>query len=208
MSVLFLFGDSITYGAWDGQLSGWANQLRAYADQRVFTDPDFYSLVYCLGIPGETTSGLVNRFKHETEARLRIGQENIFVFAYGANDAKFPKDQQIFTTAPELFEKNLDQAITEAKKYSKNIFLLGITPVIEEQVNARGKSLFYNKNVDQYNTIIKALADKQAVEFIDLSDKFGVADPKSLFDEDGLHPNDKGHAIIFEAVKNKLEKLL
>lgn len=71
MAQIFCFGDSITYGAWDVANSGWAQKLRIYLDKKQEEDDSLYFLTYNLGIPGEATDSLVNRFLSETKARIR-----------------------------------------------------------------------------------------------------------------------------------------
>ena len=44
MTCLLVFGDSITYGAWDLE-GGWVQRLRSFIDKKNLTDPNFYCLV-------------------------------------------------------------------------------------------------------------------------------------------------------------------
>ena len=41
MGRILIFGDSITYGAWDKE-GGWVQRLRKFLDERNLTDPNFY----------------------------------------------------------------------------------------------------------------------------------------------------------------------
>ena len=98
-----VLGDSITYGAWDIQGSGWASRLRLYLDGVQEKDESKYFLTYNLGIPGENTDGLVGRFESEFKARSRNeDEESVFVFAYGANDSVFFKSTNEFCEFPKI----------------------------------------------------------------------------------------------------------
>ena len=203
MAVIYAFGDSITYGAWDIEGGGWANRLRCYFDGLQDEDPSLYYIVYNLGIPGETTDGLVNRFELEIKARER--KDSIFVFAYGANDVALAGDK--YTVAKDAFKANLSEAVAKAKNVSQKIVLVNITPVIEEVTNNTGNPLHrkrLNKDIQDYNKVIAGIGAEQNCQVADVNSLYIKSGCKELFDEDGLHPNAKGHEIIFEEVKKSL----
>lgn len=210
MAQVYAFGDSITYGAWDIKDSGWANLLRKYFDDKAEKEPDFYGLVYNLGIPGETTEGLVKRFKSETEVRFRKGQEYIFLFAFGANDSAFIMSKGAFKVSVEDYVRNLGSVLGDAKSYSTKIALLNTTPVVEAvtaHVESKDKSRL-NEYVERYNAPLQALAAKHNVPLLDVYSAFMQYDLERLFCEDGLHPNEVGHKIIFDLVQKQIEPWL
>jgi len=63
MNIL-IFGDSITWGAYDPEQGGWATRLRNYFEAKNH-DVD----VYNLGISDDITSGLLNRVEAEVKSR-------------------------------------------------------------------------------------------------------------------------------------------
>ena len=209
MAVIYAFGDSITYGAWDIEKSGWATRLRVFLDEKQQKDPSLYYLLYNLGIPGETTEGLVARFADETEARGRGNQEVIFIFAFGANDNAYLVSKERFRVPKETYISNLDDVITKAQAISSKIMLLNITPVIDE-ANAlpRNDKVRANSYVKEYNEALEIFAKEKGLPLVDVYSVFMDAGYESLFDEDGLHPNAEGHQLIFKAVKPVIEKLL
>ncbi len=210
MPIIYAFGDSITYGAWDTEGSGWANRIRLDLDKRSVAEPDFYALFFNLGISGETTDGLVKRFDSEYQAREREDEEAIFIFAYGANDAVVIPSTGKFRTTTEDFKTNLESVIKKAKDISKKIIILNITPVIEEvtfKSETKDKSRL-NKYVESYNHIIKSLADEYTLAHVDVYDAYTKSSPKDLLSEDGLHPNAKGHELMYEMVSKELRNLL
>lgn len=206
-TVIFAFGDSITYGASDFELGGWANRLRLFFDEKMERDENLNVHFYNLGIPGETTEGLTKRFQVEVEARLRPDFENAFIFAYGANDSAFLPEQKKFAVEANKFADNLNKATTEAQKYSSKIVLLNITPVVEEltKTPGRNKKSRLNKYIEQYNQGVKEVAQLNSVSFIDVYSEFTKRDNKKLLSEDGVHPSVEGHKLMFETTRGFLE---
>jgi acyl-CoA thioesterase I len=119
MAVIYCFGDSITYGAWDIKEGGWVTRLRNYFDELQLKDQTKYFLSYNLGIPGETTDGLVKRFEGELNAREREGEDAIFIFAFGANDSVFLPSKNGFRVSKNRFVSNLETVYDIAKKSFK-----------------------------------------------------------------------------------------
>ena len=213
MAVIYCFGDSITYGAWDIKEGGWANRLRGYLDELQAKDPNLYYLTYNLGIPGENSDGFLKRFETELVARSKGGRgpagpgEAVFIFAFGANDYTFIPSTNEFVVSPEKFTVNMQSAINIAKKTSSKILLLNITPADEEICKRKygDRKLRINKNVEKYNRLLKDLADKNDVKLVDVYSAFTSVNYKSLLSEDGLHPNDDGHNLILEKVKEVVD---
>lgn len=208
MHVIYAFGDSITYGAWDMGTSGWASRLRTYLDSRQ-PEPTYY--FYPLGIHGETTDGLIKRFDSEFEARRRTDDSSYtFIFAYGANDATWLTDQERFKAPIEAFEQNLRTVIEKARAVEARIFLIEITPVNEEfsaNIVARNKSCL-NEYVDRYNERLRRVAESGDITLIEVNQKFHGAGLNETLVNDGLHPSSQGHDILYEQVRGALEPVL
>lgn len=209
MAIIYAFGDSITYGAWGVKSSGWATLLRQYLDDLQEKNPDYYCLLYNLGIPGETTVGLLNRFDDETNARGREGEEAIFIFAFGANDAAFLASDNKFRVSKDEYEGNLSNILEKADKISKKIMLVNILPVVESMNNGRNGKTRQNKYMQEYNLILEKLSKKFELRLVDVYSVFMKAGHENLFiKEDGLHPNDEGHQLIFETVRPALQEMI
>ncbi|MCL4404150.1 GDSL-type esterase/lipase family protein [Patescibacteria group bacterium] len=209
--MIFIFGDSITYGAWDIEGSGWANRLRRYLDKRAETDPDFYAVCYNLGVTGETSDGLLKRLKPETRARFREKRESIFIFAYGTNDAALMPGTDDPRTDIDKFGENMEAAIKTAGEFNGRVVLINIAPVNEDMTMhpKAGYGIRSNaSSIDVYNRKLAEIAEKHSLPLVDVNSAFMRQDHKDLLnDEDGLHPNAKGHEIIFGLVKDQLEKM-
>ena len=129
---ILVFGASIIYGAWDKE-GGWVQRLRKFIDEKNLSDPNFYCLTYNLGISGNTTKDLLNRFKFETKQRLK-NKETILIFSIGVNDSIINKQGNL-NYPPKKFEKNILKLIKQAKKLSSKIIFVGFNPINEAFTN-------------------------------------------------------------------------
>ena len=204
MLKILCFGDSITLGEKDIEGGGWADRLKKdYFAQ--FVDSQMQKItLYNLGVAGETTDGLVKRFDIELRARSIKGQRLIVVFAYGANDIVIHKDKNI---VPESYYiRNLKHCIEAAKKFKADILLLNLLPIadsIEGVVNSHGK-LRFEHDIQAYNFIIKNLSHELNCEYLDLYASFVKNNKEEYLSSDGVHPNSKGHKLLYQKIKQKL----
>ena len=199
------FGDSITYGEYDGVFGGWVDILKRYALQK-YNEGSNELILFNLGIGGETTEGLLNRMPHEMSAR-NSAEENIIFIGYGANDLAKKDENQLVN--PEQFKTNIEIAVQNAKQYSKDIYLVSILPLsenIDSKVSPTGK-LRTNDNVLIYNQILKTIATENSLNYIDFHSAF-LHDKEILLSKDGVHPNEKGYGLMAEIAIPIIEKYL
>lgn len=189
-----VFGDSITWGANDFERGGWVERLKAhYLKERDF---DFYNL----GISGDTSTDLLDRFEREAPAR----EPDCILFAIGVNDAQYEKTVNRPRTTIEQFETNVRKLIQKANKFSDKLALIGLTPVDETKtmpIPWSPDKFYDNARVKEYDAIVKSIAEKENVLFIPV---FHTLDANTC--DDGLHPDADGHEKMFEHIKNELEK--
>ncbi|KIC61187.1 peptidase [Chryseobacterium taiwanense] len=199
------FGDSITYGEYDGVFGGWVDILKRYALQK-YNEGSHELILFNLGIGGETTDGLVKRIPHEMAAR-NAAEGNIVFISYGANDLAIKEDIQM--VHPEKFAANILTAIQEAKKYSDDIYLVSILPFsnnVDGVVVASGK-LRTNNEVLVYNQILKKITAENSLHYVDFHSAF-LDDKEILLSADGVHPNEKGYGMMAEIAIPIIEKYL
>jgi acyl-CoA thioesterase I len=115
---------------------------------------------------------------------------DVLVLALGANDA-------LRGLRPEETEKNLRSVIELAKENHVKVLLAGMLapPNLGKDYDAR------------FDRIYPALAKSEHVALIPFLLRDVAGDP-ALNQEDGIHPNEKGHAIIAKTVFKYLEPLL
>lgn len=201
MARILVFGDSIVWGANDSE-GGWVQRLKKQLEN---AEP--FISVYTLGISGDSTEDVLERLDFEIEQRTKERDEIILIFAIGINDSQFHNFQKKFKVPPEKFSENLGKLLEVSKKYSSKIIFIGLTPVDDSKVNPIPwhKAFSYkNEYVKKYNTLIEAFCKKGGISFIELYEEFLAEDYKVLLD-DGLHPNSKGHELIFRKVLEFLD---
>ncbi|MDN3692635.1 GDSL-type esterase/lipase family protein [Chryseobacterium tructae] len=200
------FGDSITYGEYDGVFGGWVDILKRYALQQFHEGNGDELILFNLGIGGETTEGLLKRMPVELEARNSADGNLVFI-SYGANDLAIKEGIQVVN--PEKFKNNIITAVHHAKKFSNDIFLVSILPVsknIDRVVVSSGK-LRSNQEVIVYNQILKDIAADYSLGYIDFYNAV-LDDKEVLLSADGVHPNEKGYGIMAEIAIPIIEKYL
>ncbi len=205
MVQFLIFGDSITYGAWDTK-GGWVGRLKYLATKKSLNS-NYYGIVHNLGISGDTTSDVLERLKFESKQRLKEKDPTIIIFEVGANDTIIDEDGNI-KTPKEEFEYNIENLIKTSKEYSLYIVFMSLLPVDESKTNpvSWDSNVYYeNKYLQEYNEVIKSVCGKHInVDFIDNFENWIKSDYTKLL-EDGVHPNSRGHARIFSKIKDILD---
>ncbi len=204
MSQVLIFGASTTQGLWDGE-GGWADRLKRFLMQSYLPHPKKEIYVFNLGIAGNNSQHILNRFDAETKERLRHSK-TLFIFSFGGNDSHLLNDKMTSKTPTNIFSKNIIDIIHQAKKYSNLIVFVGLNPVDESRTIPlpwETNVSFKNDLIKQYSDIIKDICKQEHVHFIEIFDELIKMNYKSLL-EDGLHPNSEGHKIIFEIVRDYL----
>ncbi len=200
------FGDSITYGEYDGVFGGWVDILKRHALQK-YNEGSHELILFNLGIGGETTEGLVKRISYEMDAR-NAADGNIVFIGYGANDLAVKNGNQMVN--PELFEQNILSAVQKARQYAEDIYLINIIPFsqrVDGVVVASGK-LRTNDEAVRYNMILKKIAlEREGLYYIDFYAAF-EQDKELLLSPDGVHPNEKGYGMMAEMMIPVIEHYL
>ncbi len=197
---ILVFGASSTFGACDTEKRGWAGRLGNFVEKKT----DWYTLVYNLGVSGETSDDVLERFGSEcTKSR----KPAIIIISIGGNDSQYINSPGNMKVPPEKFRENLIELIGLARKKVDKILFLTPTPVDESKtmpIPWKTDTYYTNENIRKYSQIAREVCEERGVPFIDITGLFGKATDE--FFHDGLHPNSKGHQRIFEVVKQFLEE--
>lgn len=188
-----IFGDSITYGAYDPINGGWVGLLRNYLEGK---DDDITT--YNLGICADDSYGLLKRFKGEAEPR----KPDLIIFAIGVNDIKHQKENPVQFNR---FENNINELVKQANQFTKKIVILGITSVDEKLTTPRNRPPYNfreNKDIFRCNEILEKICEKEKTIFVPIPIDFSEKDLC-----DGLHPNTTGHLKIFKTIKSIINNL-
>ncbi len=209
MAIVLAFGDSITFGLGDLE-GGWVQRLRRTIDKAnlPLNSSGVWHSVLNIGVEGQTTETLLERFEPEIKARLWPGSEIIILVNIGINDALFYKNRNKLWVPIEKTKENIQCLIETARKYSSNIIFIGPNPVD----NTKTSPVYWdpnlswkNEDVERYNAAIKSVCDNEKILFLDIFKSFTENGYSNLL-IDGIHPNDKGHKLMFKNIKEFLEK--
>ena len=202
MFGISVFGDSITFGRGDNLDGGWCGRLKKY-----FESKDFHNCLFNLGLCGDTTKNLLERFDAEAKARVKFIRDQdrqVIIFSIGINDSRLLGKDKIPETEIVNFENNIQTLIDKAKNYTKEIFFIGLTPVDESITLDYEETVFTNERVKQFNNKVNQLCKKNHIPFFDMFQEFSKLNYQRLLD-DGLHPNSKGYEEMYKLIKNFLK---
>lgn len=194
---MLIFGDSITWGAYDPEQGGWATRLRNYFEEQN-NDVD----VYNLGISGDTTADLLERIEIEAKSR----EPNLIIFAIGINDAQFIHSINGLRVSLDEFHQNLAKLLSIGKKFTDKVVFVGLTRVDESKTTPipwNTDKSYTNENIERFDGVIKKFCEDNKLKFIPMKSVVGNDD---LID--GLHPNTKGHIKIFNLTKSDIEPIV
>ncbi len=207
MFGILVCGDSISLGKGEFPNLGWVGRLKEYFESKDLIINLFRSC-FNLGIPGDTSTDLLTRFETEIKARIkykRSGDKFVIMLAVGMNDSKSVGSSDKLNIKPEIFRNNIKKLIKIAKRYTKQVIVVGLTPVDENLTNPFEETYFTNGRIKEYNEILKESAKLDEVLFLNIFDEIILLDYKKLL-FDGLHPNKEGYETIYEIVKTFLIK--
>lgn len=207
--TILAFGDSITYGNWDPE-GGWVGRLRTYLDSKSLENysgedlySTYYTLTYNLGIPGETSSGLLERFETELVMRYNPDELNIILIAIGINDSRYYNSLAQYETDIDRFRQNIWDLEEIAKKYTNDVAFIGLTPVDETRTDPifwETDAVYKNESIEKYDTVIREFCESRKIPFIDIFSQMKQLEVAKLM-EDGIHPNREGYKILEEAIR-------
>ncbi len=190
---IYIFGDSITWGAWDTKTRGWVGRLKDY-----FEKNGTNVRVYKRGVSGFSTRELLKEFGFKPTEPI----PTIIIFAVGINDSYYLGSKDKVNVTIDDFEKNLRELYDRARKFCSKIIFVGLTPIEESKT----KPLYWeptvyhdNENNVLYNSKIVEMCQNNNVPFISMLDVLDITDIK-----DGIHPNPSGHEKMFVKVRDFL----
>lgn len=200
MRVL-LFGDSIAFGKNDPEFGGWAGRLRKYLDCK-----ENKNVFINLSVSWETSKGLLSRIERETKVRIRNRppEDFLIIIAVGINDSLIRVGETNPFTPEKIFRRNIKKIIQISKNLGVHILIVGLLPVYEKKTSPFKDNSFYsNDKIEIYNQILGECAKKEEVLFKGFLPGWKSKRLDKLLD-DGLHPNKKGHEMIYGEMKEFL----
>lgn len=174
---LCIVGDSYVTGYGDPKALGWVGRVVARTPREGLD-----LTVHQLGIRGDSTAGVLARWREETGRRWVEGADNRLVLAVGANDI----GQGISLARTRL---NLANVVDEAVALGLQPFVVGPPPWLDPAVN------------ESLRTVVEAerdVCERRGVRFVDcftplLGHAQWFAD---LGPGDGMHPGQAGYGLL------------
>lgn len=197
---ILVFGDSITYGAWDSE-GGWADRLKRWAHQYYLADGTKLQVIN-LGIGGDTSRKILVRIESEITVRYSPKWPLVIVLMFGTNDGRVRNGE--VEVSLEEFNENYRKIVSTARKYTNKILIVSLPPAGQATVDFKDNQ-YSDATIQTYDSAVRNIAAEENLPFVDIRPLFAG---ENLFCPDMLHPNDEGHMVICQAVREKLDELL
>lgn len=215
MRVL-VFGDSIAFGASDIE-GGWVQHLRNhYREIDIANRTDVQPDVYNVSISGDRSRDVLERIENETIAR---DNDNIraIIIAIGINDSQ--TDSGIADASIDEYVSNLNAIFDIAKKYTKKVIAIGLSPVDDLHSNPlewdepQYQTICYtNSIIQKYDRALEEVCVNNAVAYINIFDAFTqeMNTPERSVEllPDATHPSNQGHKFIYKNISERLTDLI
>lgn len=196
--TMVIIGDSFVRGTGAADRHGWSQML---AD-----DMDEIYNVHINGHGGHNIQDILDRM----DTDVIDLEPDIVLLQVGINDSRyrdsFDTDHEV---PPAEFKDGLAQFVelirAEAYPHTQ-IIIVGTTPVDEDLTRPyKPDKQYVNSESKKYDDIIKNVCRENYVRYIDVFSHFADRDVEDLLD-DGVHPNNEGHKLIYEVVSKNLSK--
>lgn len=207
MTHILVFGHSIAQGYWDTE-GGWVQRLRKHLDEKYLEKheeqyDEYYYEVFNLGVSGEDVGEILKRFKREAEPRIR-NREDIVILHLGKNDIHRLPDGN-HRKEIDSFRRELRELLLEAEKKVENILVVGEGYVGDIDYSPGSKREVSDSRLRKFEEAKKEICQQRDIPLIELRSEH-TRDEWEENLEDGFHPDNEGHRIIFRQVKNRLEE--
>ena len=209
MTQIFIFGASIVHGV-GAEEAGWADLIKRKIHNRMYSENgtgEKYE-VYNLGNPGATIGFVLKTFNQQIENYQKDGKK-VVILSVGMNNAKATGTSDNYVSTVDEYKYQMNELIQKIKSDADHVICVGLTPVDEQKTTPMiaGGSYFKNERVQEFNKAFSDVCNDNAVIFINLNVDHKDWSSNYLY-RDGLHPNQKGHQLIFEKVFPQIEPLL
>lgn len=180
-ATILVFGDSLAAGYGLPREQGWVHLL----EQRLRAEKLDYKVVNASS-SGETTQGGRQRI----DAALTTHRPALVILELGANDG-------LRGAAPESIRRNLEAISDACRRAQARVLLVGI----------RLPPNYGTAYTEKFHEVFSAVARSRKLPLVPfLLD--GFANDRSLFQDDGIHPNAAAQPLMLDTVWKELKPLL
>lgn len=212
MKQIFILGASSVYGV--GAERGWADMVKASIHSKQFAPdgPGETCEVFNFAKSGSTIEFVAETFPWLCENYQR-GPELITLISVGGNDAKATGTPDNYVCTPEAFKEKITNLCGVLRKHSQHVIFVSNGYLDESKVSPKinpftgGNSYFTNGRRSQFNAITEEVCASMGFDFVAADCDKDTWVQNYLY-KDGLHPNQKGYELMFEAIRPKLDEVL
>ena len=179
--IVFM-GNSIT--------EGWSNHRPEFFEGKPFINR---------GISGQTTDQMLERFQEDV---IDLNPAVVVILA-GTNDIAENRGP----ISLEDITKNISKMIDKAQKNNIKVVLCSVIPAYDYPWR---KGLHPNEKIPKLNAMLKELAEKRTVFYLDYFSAMAKED-NALIDDygyDGVHPNKTGYEVMEPLVEDAIKIVL
>lgn len=209
MTQIFIFGASIVHGV-GAEEAGWADLIKRKIHSTMYSENgtgEKYE-VYNFGNPGATIGFVLKTFEQQIKNYQKDGKK-VVIISVGMNNAKATGTPDNYASTVNEYKDQMQELLQKIKSDVDHVICVGLTPVDEKKTTPlrTGGSYFWNERVQEFNAAFAKVASESTIPFVNF-----ILDPEewssTYLYKDGLHPNQKGHQLIFEKVFPQVESLL
>ncbi len=170
-------GDDLVAGVGDPKSLGWTGRVAARTPH-----PAGGLAVFPLGVPGEGTPGLLERWQTETARRFDDAADNRLVVGLGTADLDAG-------TSLARSRLNLANVLDDAMSRSVRTFVVGPQP---------GQDAARNERVAELSTAFADVCDRRSVPYVDCYGPLSSHEQwfADLAAGDGTHPGQAGYGLV------------
>lgn len=209
MKQFFLLGASSVYGV-GGENGGWGELFKQHIHQKMYGpngEGEKYE-VFNFAKSGATVQFVLETFTEQIKNYGRDG-EIVCIISVGGNNSKAVNQPNNYVSTVEEYTQQMTSLINLLKQNSSQVVIVSNGFVDESKTNPKpspfdnSKSYFTNARRTQFQSTLMNLCNEMGVQFVDTDKSIEEWQANYLYD-DGLHPNAKGHQLIFQSICNYL----
>ncbi|HSX34704.1 MAG TPA: SGNH/GDSL hydrolase family protein [Candidatus Saccharimonadales bacterium] len=214
MKQIFILGASSVYGV-GAERAGWGDLVKAYVNSKIYSPdgPGETCEVFNFAKAGSTVEFVTDTLPWICQNYQR-GPELTILISVGGNDAKAQNTPDNYVCTPEAFREKITTLCSVLKVHSKHVIFVSNGYVDETKVSPKpspfndgNTSYFTNERRAQFNAITQEVCQSMGFDFVAVDCDKDTWIRTYLY-KDGLHPNQAGYELVFEALKPALDKTL
>lgn len=199
MTTLYIEGASTAEGQGGGPdfSRSWASHVRmAYPNDYVVNRAQ----------AGLSLSAINRRWQTAQQEGKLFGE--VRILSVGQNEARISPDLKKPTISLQRFAGDLAVFSRATREAGMLSVYIGPQPVDESKTNPTPFGWYIENDLtEEYAAVVKEQAAKDNTSYIDVAELFSTRPIPEVMDDDGRHPNSRGHLLIARSVVRELTVL-